>query len=154
MKIVDDGAATEVEEVLAGATVAGTASLPPVDVRESMLNRHPLPQLRSALRCQLPSAQLLEETFIWMDMDAATAGTGGAALPERTDLALVLREVHGRPRPERDHHLVGAANGTGIAAGSVRMTSQGVPFLLIGLWWVGRELGRSITAGRIRKSRR
>jgi hypothetical protein len=42
----------------------------------------------------------------------------------------------------------------GIAAGSVRMTSQGVPFLLIGVWWAGRELGRSIIAGRIRKSRR
>jgi hypothetical protein len=39
----------------------------------------------------------------------------------------------------------------GISAGSMRLTSQGIPFLLVGLWWAGRELGRSITAGQRRK---
>ncbi len=41
-----------------------------------------------------------------------------------------------------------------ISTESVRLTSQGMPFLLIGLWWAGRELGRSITASRMRKAGR
>jgi hypothetical protein len=42
----------------------------------------------------------------------------------------------------------------GLSDGSLRGTCQGVPFLLVGLWWSGRELGRSIAAGRSRARKR
>jgi hypothetical protein len=61
------------------------------------------------------------------------------------------------------HALVLAAVTAGIAGmsllfsgamqGNLREVSRGMPLLLIGLWWAGRELGRSIQAGRHRYSR-
>jgi hypothetical protein len=41
----------------------------------------------------------------------------------------------------------------GAMHGSFVEISQGVPFLLMGLWWSGRELGRSIDASRRRRVR-
>src|SRR6185312_8166535 len=78
-----------------------------------MLDGHPLAQLRPSLRRELALAQLLEELFVGMDVDAPSGGAGGAALAQGADLALVLWEVHGGARAEGDHHLVGAANGAG-----------------------------------------
>ena len=56
----------------------------------------------------------------------------------------------------RGHILVLAATVSGIAGmgmvfdgamhGSLVGISRGMPFLLIGLWWAGRELGRSMIA--------
>lgn len=40
----------------------------------------------------------------------------------------------------------------GAMAGSIHDLSRGVPFLLIGLWWAGHELGRSMDAARHRRS--
>lgn len=37
--------------------------------------------------------------------------------------------------------------------GSVLQLTQGIPLLLMGLWWAGRELGRSMMASRGRASR-
>ena len=54
MQIVDDGTAAEVKEVLATAAVAGTASLPPPNVGQGMLDWYPFPQLGTALGRQLP----------------------------------------------------------------------------------------------------
>lgn len=61
----------------------------------------------------------------------------------------------------RRHTLVLLATVSGIVGmgivfravmdGSVVGVSRGAPFLLIGLWWVGRELGRSIIASRNRR---
>ena len=58
------------------------------------------------------------------------------------------------------HALVLAAVITGIAGmsllfsgamhGDLREVSRGVPLLVIGLWWAGRELARSIQASRAR----
>jgi hypothetical protein len=49
--------------------------------------------------------------------------------------------------------------GTGISfdalmAGNVHELTLGIPPLLIGLWWAGHELGRSMAASRIRHARR
>jgi len=43
VEILDDRGAAEVEQVLAGAAIAGTASLPVADVGEGMLDRDTLP---------------------------------------------------------------------------------------------------------------
>lgn len=40
---------------------------------------------------------------------------------------------------------------SGVMHGSVSDVSRGVPLLLIGLWWSGRELGRSMRMSRIRR---
>jgi hypothetical protein len=37
--------------------------------------------------------------------------------------------------------------------GDFHTIMQGAPLLLVGLWWAGRELGRSMMAGRARRSR-
>lgn len=41
----------------------------------------------------------------------------------------------------------------GVMHGSFAEASRGVPFLLIGLWWAGREMGRSMEARRARSER-
>ncbi|MGH2448214.1 MAG: hypothetical protein ACRDFS_06380 [Chloroflexota bacterium] len=41
----------------------------------------------------------------------------------------------------------------GAMHGSFREASRGLPLLLIGLWWAGRELGHSMDARRIRRRR-
>jgi len=81
MKVVDDSAAAEVEKVLAGATVASTSSLPSTNMGQGMLDWYSLPQFCPALWRQLSLAQLLEESFIWVNVDTAAGGTGGAASP-------------------------------------------------------------------------
>jgi len=74
MQVVDDGTAPQVEEVLVGATIASTAASPAADMGQSIFNRDAFSQLRSALRCQLPLPELIEEALIGMDVDtAATA---------------------------------------------------------------------------------
>lgn len=40
----------------------------------------------------------------------------------------------------------------GITDGSLREVSQGIPLLLIGLWWSGRQLGRSLALSRARRT--
>jgi hypothetical protein len=39
----------------------------------------------------------------------------------------------------------------GVMDGSLREISRGVPPLLLGLWWAGRELGRSLLVSRARR---
>lgn len=114
MEVVDDGAAAEVEEVLAGATVSSTSSLPAADMSQGVLDWDPLPQFGSAVGCELPLARLLEESFIRMNVDTAAGGTGGAAVPQGTDLALILREVDGLTELKGDAHLVRTTDGAGL----------------------------------------
>lgn len=111
MEVVEDGAAAKIKEVLAGATVASAVSLPAADVGQAMLDRHSFPQLGSTLRRQLSFAQLLQEPFIRVDVDAAAMGARRAACPEGTDLALLLGEVHGAPDLEGNDDLIRTADG-------------------------------------------
>jgi hypothetical protein len=63
----------------------------------------------------------------------------------------------------RGHALVLSSTLAGIAGmgivfagamhGNLHAMTQGAPLLLLGLWWAGRELGRSMMAGRARRSR-
>lgn len=63
----------------------------------------------------------------------------------------------------RGHALVAIAIAMGIVGmgmvfdgamdASLREMSRGVPLLLIGLWWAGHELGRSMRASRRRRER-
>jgi len=64
MQIMDDGTAAEIEQVLAGPTVARPTPLPVAHVGQSMLHRHPLPQLRAPGRALLARPQLSEQPFI------------------------------------------------------------------------------------------
>jgi hypothetical protein len=62
----------------------------------------------------------------------------------------------------RGHALVLISTLAGIAGmgivfggamhGNLHTMMQGAPLLLLGLWWAGRELGRSMMAGRARHS--
>jgi hypothetical protein len=40
----------------------------------------------------------------------------------------------------------------GTMAGSLQQVCQGAPLLLIGLWWAGRELGRSMSLSKARRT--
>jgi Na+(H+)/acetate symporter ActP len=40
----------------------------------------------------------------------------------------------------------------GVMQESVVAVSRGLPFLLLGLWWAGRELGRSMALSRARRA--
>src|SRR5947209_5514977 len=81
---------------------------------QGMLDRYPFSQLRSPLWRQLPMAELIEEPLIGVDVDTAAADTGGTALPQRTGLTRLLREVDRGTGMEGNDHLVGAANRAGI----------------------------------------
>jgi Na+/proline symporter len=41
----------------------------------------------------------------------------------------------------------------GAMHGNLQTMMQGAPFLLLGLWWAGRELGRSMILSRARSAR-
>lgn len=41
----------------------------------------------------------------------------------------------------------------GAMHGNFHTVMQGAPLLLLGLWWAGHELGRSMMASRARRSR-
>lgn len=66
-------------------------------------------------------------------------------------------------RALRHHLLILTATISGVAGTGVvfsgamdanlRVVEQGTPFLLIGLWWAGRELGASIALARSRNGR-
>lgn len=61
----------------------------------------------------------------------------------------------------RGHTLVLLATASGIVGmgmvfravmdGSAVGVSRGVPFLLVGVWWAGQELGRSVVTSRRRR---
>ena len=63
----------------------------------------------------------------------------------------------------RGHFLVLAATVAGIVGfgliydafryDSMAYATSGIPLLMVGLWWAGRELGRSSMASKARKAR-
>jgi hypothetical protein len=56
MQIVDDGAAAQIEEILAYSPIAGASSLPSTDMREGMLNCHAFAQFAATFGCLLSLA--------------------------------------------------------------------------------------------------
>ena len=79
MQVVDEGTAAQVQEILARPTVAGAPALPVPHVRQGMFDGDPLAQLGAAGRRPLTLAQLLEELFVGVDMDATATRAGRAA---------------------------------------------------------------------------
>ena len=60
MEIMDDGAAAQIEEILAEATIACSPSLPSANMGQGMLYRHSFTQLSASLRGLLTLAQFDE----------------------------------------------------------------------------------------------
>jgi hypothetical protein len=83
VEVADDGDPAKVEEVLAGAAVAGAAALPVADVGEGVLDRDALAELRAPSWGLLALAQLGEQRLVGVDNDAAPVAAGGAAFPQR-----------------------------------------------------------------------
>ena len=68
MEVVDHGDAAQVEQVLAGAALAGAAALPVADVGECVLNRYAFAQLGASFRGLLALAQPASSASArWMD---------------------------------------------------------------------------------------
>ena len=77
MQVLHDGATPQVKQVLADASIARPTPLPVADVGQSMLHRHPFAQLGASQSGQLALPQLLKQSFIGMDADAAAVRTAG-----------------------------------------------------------------------------
>ena len=79
MEIRDDGNAAEVERVLAHAFVARLGPLDLVDAGERVLHGGAFAEARAALGPLLVGAQALQQRFLRMDRDGASAARGGRA---------------------------------------------------------------------------
>src|SRR5579883_902965 len=108
MEVVDDGDSAEVEQVLALAEIARPIALPGAEMRQAVLDRHPLAELRTPGRRRLPLPKLGQQAFVRVDADTAPTGTGRAALAQRAGGTGLGREVDGRAGPERQRLPVGA----------------------------------------------
>ena len=86
LEIRDDGDTAHVERVLPRAFVPSFASLDLADTREGMFHGRAVPQLGATLGLVLAGAQHLEQRFLGVNGDTASAG-GGAGRAERTRLA-------------------------------------------------------------------
>ena len=95
VEVVDCGGAAQVEQVLAGAAVAGTAALPMPDVGEGVLDLGAFAESGAPGRGGLAFAELGQQRFVGVDGNAAPAAAGGAALAQRAGRAGAFREVHG-----------------------------------------------------------
>jgi hypothetical protein len=93
VQVVDDSGAAHVEQVLADARVAGAAALPGADMGQGVLDRDPFAELGPAGWGELAGLQLDQEPLVWVDLDAATAGTAGALLAQRARLAALDGEL-------------------------------------------------------------
>jgi hypothetical protein len=69
MHIVDDGAATQIEQVFAVPAVASAPPLPMSSMGQAVLDGDSFPQLGSSGNCQLVLAQFSQERFIGMNAD-------------------------------------------------------------------------------------
>ena len=84
MEIVDNGTATQVEQVLAAPAIASAPALPVANMRQGMFDRDPLPEFGASSRRELALAQFDQKAFIRVEMDTASARTRRTALPEGT----------------------------------------------------------------------
>src|SRR4029434_3278675 len=79
-----DRTSPQIKHILSDAPVAGAAPLPTSYMRQGMFDGHALPQLRTPLRRLLAFPQLLQQSFVGINTDAAARRTRGTALPQRT----------------------------------------------------------------------
>ena len=84
MEIVDDSAATQIEEILAHTPIAGALALPSTDMGEGVFHSDSFTQPGATLRRLLTLSQLDEQSFVRMNADAASFGNGGALRSQRT----------------------------------------------------------------------
>jgi hypothetical protein len=99
VEVVDDGDAAQVEQVLAGAEVAGAPALPVSDVGQGVLDLDAFAQLGASFRGVLALAQFGQQRFVGVDGHATLGGeTQASPAPASPGQgALVLQ--HAPPRP-------------------------------------------------------
>ena len=114
VQIMDDRDTAQVEEILALAAIAGTATLPAANMRQGVFHRDALAQTGAPRRRLLAFAQLLEQALIGVDTDGAPLGTAGAALPQGTAGTGRGGEVDGPARDEREADRVRAGQRLGV----------------------------------------
>lgn len=83
MEIRHDGDAADIEGVLAEAFVARLWSLNVIDASQRVLNGRPLAELRPARGLLLMRAERLEQRFLRVNRDGASAARGRAGRPKR-----------------------------------------------------------------------
>ena len=130
MEVVDGGAAAEIEEVLAGAAIAGAAPLPAPNVSEGVLDGDPLAEPGATSRRRLALAELDQEALVGVDGDAAAVGAGGAAVAERAGGAGRGREADRAARLEGEADAVRAPDRLALPVqgeGRLGMTNQVAP---------------------------
>ncbi len=110
MEIIHDGTATQVEQILALATIAGAPALPVADMRQRVLDGHALTQFGPARWRLLPRAQLRQVALVRMETDAAPASARGTALTHGTGSTDSGREVDDAARREGQLDLGGTAD--------------------------------------------
>src|SRR5947209_6505492 len=98
MQIVDDGAAAEIEEIFACAAIACSPSLPPANMGQGMLNRHPFSKLSASLWGLLTLSQFNEQGFVWVNTHAAPFCAGCALSFQRALSADTFGKVDGPTR--------------------------------------------------------
>jgi hypothetical protein len=108
VEVVDDGDAAQVEQVLAGAQVAGAAALSVPDVRQGVLDLDAFAQLRAPVRGVLAATQFGQQRLVGMDGHAAPVAAGGAPGPQRARGAGAGGEAHGPAGLERHGYPGGA----------------------------------------------
>ena len=108
VEVVDHRDAAQVEQVLGLAEVAGTSSLPVIDMGQGVLNLGALAEFGAAVGRVLGRAELGQQPLIGVDLDAATAGAGGALGPQRAGLADLGGKLDLAAWDERHGDAVGA----------------------------------------------
>jgi hypothetical protein len=83
VEVVDDRDSAQIEQVLALAEVAGTASLPAADVGQGVLNLDPLAQLGPPVWGLLRGAQLGQQPLVGVDLlTSSTCRAAARSAPE------------------------------------------------------------------------
>ncbi len=78
VEVVDHSTSTQIKEILTKSTITSASPLPPPNMSQGMLDGHSFAQLSPSLRSLLALVQLDEQSFIRMDADTTSFGTGGA----------------------------------------------------------------------------
>jgi hypothetical protein len=108
VEVVDDRDATQVEQVLALAKVAGAVTLPTTDMGQGVLDLVALAQPGPPVRGLLRGAELDQEPLVGMDLHAAAPAAAGALGTQRAGLAGRGGELDPAARDKRHGDAVGA----------------------------------------------
>src|SRR5215472_7538763 len=93
VQVMDDGAAAQIEEILARPPKAGVSALPLTNMGQGMFHCYPLTQPSTALWRLLTLAPFGEQGFVRMNAHTAAFGAGGALHPQWTLSAYLFGEV-------------------------------------------------------------